>query len=87
MVRGRRRRGEAQSLRARLRRQNLVSGGGERDAEQVLNLQFVVDDKDARPLHDAGLAAIVVGSTPGSRMRMRVPRRRRCPVRVLSRDG
>ena len=73
---GRAGRGLAQSLRARLGRQNLIARGGQCDAEEPLDLRFVVDDEDAKALHGAGRISMAVGWAPGSRMTIRVPRRR-----------
>src|SRR5208337_678449 len=69
---GRAGRGLTKSLRARLRRQNLVAGGGQRDVQEPLDLRLVVDHENAIALHRSVLS-IAVGSAPGRRMTMRVP--------------
>ena len=50
--------------------------GGQCDAEEPLDLRFVVDDEDAKALHGAGRISMAVGWAPGSRMTICVPRRR-----------
>ena len=70
---GRPGRGVAKSLRARLRRQDLIAGGRQGDVQKALDLRFVVDHENATALHCAALVSAGVGSAPGRRMTMRVP--------------
>ena len=54
------------------RRRNLVAGGGQCDAQELLNLRFVVNDEDAASRHRAQPVSIVIGCAPCRRMTVRV---------------